>query len=128
MANKKPTVQALGIGGLFFRSKDPAALAAWYQTTFGIKPPGDGMPWETEAGITVFSPFEANTDYFGSARQWAMVNFRIANLDAAVAALKKAGVPLVKPVEAAEGIGRFAWVEDPEGNRIELWEPAAGAK
>jgi predicted enzyme related to lactoylglutathione lyase len=124
MAEKPPVVQALGVGGIFFRSKDPQALAAWYRSTFGIVGPGDGVPWQSEGGTTVFAPFDVDTDYFGPARQWAMVNFRIAGLDAAVAALARAGVPLVKPVEAMEGIGRFAWVEDPDGNRIELWEPA----
>ena len=127
MVESQPVVQALGIGGLFFRSKDPERLAQWYRSTFGIIPPGNGPPWHTQAGYTVFSPFEASTDYFGSPRQGHMVNFRIADLDAAVSALARAGVPLVKPIEEMEGIGRFAWVEDPEGNRIELWQPTGAA-
>lgn len=117
----------MGVGGIFFRAKDPRALAAWYQDTLGISGHEGGSPWRAQGGITVFAPFEADTDYFGPSGQWAMVNFRIADLDAAVAALADAGVPLVKDVEEMEGIGRFAWVEDPEGNRIELWEPAGPA-
>ncbi|MEA3190474.1 MAG: hypothetical protein QOD77_1056 [Thermoplasmata archaeon] len=123
-ATQQPVVQALGIGGVFFRAKDPQALAAWYHRTFGIAGPGDGEAWQTEAGTTVFCPFEAGTDYFGSPRQWAMLNFRVADLDGAVASLARAGVPLAKPAEEMAGIGRFAWVADPEGNRIELWQPA----
>jgi glyoxylase I family protein len=126
MGGAQPVVQALGIGGIFFRAQHPAALAAWYQEIFGIVGPGAGPPWKSEAGTTVFAPFEADTDYFGRAEQWAMVNFRIADMDAAIAALRRAEVRIVKPLEEMEGIGRFIWVEDPEGNRIELWEPAPG--
>ncbi|MDX1611377.1 MAG: VOC family protein, partial [Candidatus Thermoplasmatota archaeon] len=109
MTSNKPVVQALGVGGVFFRAKDPEGLAAWYERTLGIDQPGQGMPWMSEGGVTVFSPFEADSDYFGSQEQWAMINLRIADLDKAVDALAAAGVPLVKEVEEMEGIGRFAW-------------------
>lgn len=127
MVRGPPVVRALGVGGIFFRAKDPEALAAWYNETFGIPAAEGGPPWQAEGGVTVFAPFKADTDYFGPSGQWAMVNFRIGDLDAAVTALARAGVPLVKDIEEMEGVGRFAWVEDPEGNRIELWEPAEGA-
>ena len=113
-----------GIGGIFFRAKDPKALGAWYNQHFGI--PADPMtdgPWFPAAGPTVFAPFDADTEYFGGP-QGHMLNFRIKDLDAFCAALAAAGHPEVQPRESMEGIGDFAWIQDPEGNRIELWQPA----
>lgn len=116
-----------GIGGVFFRASDPGALAAWYDEHLGISPvpTGDGMrPWTQEAGETVFSPFPADTEYFGRPEQQWMINFRVRDLDAMLAQLRAAGAAVDDGVEAMEGIGRFGYVTDPEGNRIELWEPA----
>lgn len=120
------TVQVRGIGGAFFRARDPEALAKWYDEHLGIAPAGgDTMPWVAEGGVTVFAPFDADTDYFGGPQAF-MFNFRVDDLDGALEALGAKGIRQVKPVEEMEGIGRFGWIADPEGNRIELWQPAAG--
>jgi predicted enzyme related to lactoylglutathione lyase len=113
-----------GIGGVFFRSQDPASLAAWYEAHLGVKRTPESYeeePWYQEAGPTVFAPFEADTDYFDASKQW-MTNFRVANLDAMVAQLREAGVE-VDVADETYPNGRFAHLNDPEGNRIELWEP-----
>ena len=117
--------KALGSGGVFFRAKDPAALATWYQTHLGIDPAptGPGMlPWVTEAGVTVFAPFASDSDYFAEDRAF-MLNFRVAALDDALADLADAGIEASHHQEM-EGVGRFARIHDPEGNPIELWEAA----
>ena len=118
-------VKVLGIGGVFFRAKDPSALAEWYQTHLGIDPAPTSstmMPWTTETGVTIFSPFDKDTDYFPNDRGF-MLNFRIETLDAALEELSAAGVESADRLEM-EGVGRFARIHDPEGNPIELWEPA----
>ncbi|MDX8348663.1 VOC family protein [Cognatiyoonia sp. IB215446] len=115
------------IGGIFFRAKDPAALAAWYHEKLGINPvPQDpeGQPWMQEAGPTVFAPFAEDTDYFGRMDQQWMLNFRVRDLDAMIAQLEAAGIEIGRR-DDMEGIGRFARIHDPEGNPIELWEPVA---
>ena len=114
-----------GIGGLFFRAKDPAALGQWYQEHLGIDlAPGDysQKPWSQEAGPTVFAPFPQDTDYFGQfERQW-MINFRVRDLDAMVAQLRDANIDVSVDAETYPN-GRFARLQDPEGNPIQLWEP-----
>jgi predicted enzyme related to lactoylglutathione lyase len=113
-----------GIGGFFFRAKDPEALAAWYEQNLGIPPVGAAVgPWQTEAGTTVFTPFPADTDYFGRAEQQAMINLRVRDLDGLLRSLRAAGAA-VDEGTVDESYGRFGYVTDPEGNRIELWEPA----
>ena len=115
-----------GIGGFFFRAKDPAALAEWYEQHLGVtKTPNnyDDPVWEQVAGPTVFAPFPEDTDYFGSAEQEAMINFKVSNLDAMVDQLRGAGIEVKVEPEPYPN-GRFAHLSDPEGNRIELWEPA----
>ena len=115
-----------GIGGFFFRAKDPAALARWYETHLGINlaPTGpDTPPWISKEGVTVFSPFPADSDYFAAERAF-MLNFRVKDLDAMLNQLRDAGIE-VSHEQAMEGIGRFARIHDPEGNPIELWEPLA---
>lgn len=115
-----------GIGGVFFRANDPRGLAEWYETHLGVsKTPTsyEDEVWSQTAGETVFAPFPADTDYFGSdALQW-MINFRVDNLDAMAAQLTQAGIEVEVAPEAYPN-GRFAHLNDPEGNRIELWEPA----
>ena len=114
-----------GFGGFFFRAKDPAGLAKWYQDHLGVDPvPTDVemMPWMTDAGVTIFSPFDADTEYFAADKSF-MLNFRVADLDAMIAQLKSADIEVSHETEM-EGIGRFARIHDPEGNAIELWEPA----
>ena len=113
-----------GIGGVFFRARDPAALSAWYDRHLGVTDlAAGGLPWRQAEGFTVFQPFPADTDYFGADRQW-MINFRVADLDAMVAQLQAAGIEVETRAEWDSEVGRFARLHDPEGNPIELWEPA----
>jgi glyoxylase I family protein len=115
-----------GIGGVFFRAKDPKALALWYQQNLGIAPiPADykQQPWRQEAGPTAFAPFPADTSYFGRPEQSWMLNFRVADLDAMVKQLRAAQIE-VKVDPQPYPNGRFAHLHDPEGNPVELWQPA----
>jgi glyoxylase I family protein len=123
---KQPKERVDGIGGLFFRSHDPKALAEWYQSHLGIDPtPTDYKQpvWQQAAGPTVFTPFAMDTKYFGSPQQAWMVNFRVRNLDAMVAQLRASGIA-VDIDSAVYPNGRFARLHDPDRNPIELWEPA----
>jgi predicted enzyme related to lactoylglutathione lyase len=111
-----------GIGGVFFRAKDSNALTQWYKTHFGVTMEGY-EPWKQEAGPTVFMPFAGDTDYWPDSKQW-MINFRVTDLDALLAKLREAGVAVkTDPAWDSPEAGRFARVEDPEGNPVELWEP-----
>lgn len=115
-----------GIGGLFFRSHDPSALALWYQQHLGISltPTSlDQQPWQQQAGPTLFTPFKETTTYFGDASKVWMINFRVRNLDRIAAQLQAAGIA-VKVDPQSYGGARFARLHDPEGNPIELWQPA----
>ena len=112
--------RVLGIGGYFLRAADPAALSAWYRDHLGLD--ADDL-WRQDPGPTVFATFESGTDYFGSPEQRTMLNFRVRDLDAMVAQLRDAGADVAAETQDMEGIGRFGWVTDPEGNRIELWQP-----
>jgi catechol 2,3-dioxygenase-like lactoylglutathione lyase family enzyme len=114
-----------GIGGLFFRARDPEMLGGWYLSHLGIALTPTSYqetPWRQEAGPTVFAPFPETTDYFGAAHQVWMVNFRVRNLAAITAQLTAAGVAVVVDPEEYPN-GRFARLHDPEGNPVELWEP-----
>jgi glyoxylase I family protein len=114
----------LGIGGFFFRAKDPQALARWYETNLGICVyPATDEWWIQQGGPTVLAPFEEDTEYFGRPDQQAMVNFRVGDLDAMVAQLRRGGAIVSDEIQEA-AYGRFAWATDPEGNRFELWQPA----
>ena len=124
MADQRQKV--LGIGGFFFRADDPEALAVWYLEHLGVdRVPGDydTPPWRQEAGHTVFAPFAEVTDRLGGAARPFMLNFRVRDLDAMVAQLEAAGVAVKRDPEDHPN-GCFAWLNDPEGNPIELWEPA----
>jgi len=117
-----------GIGGFFFRANSQQGLIDWYRDNLGVEtmnPNGAGGVWMQAAGPTVFSPFPADTDYFGRPEQAYMLNFRVNDIDAMLAQLRSAGANVDARVESLEGIGRFGWVTDPEGNRIELWQPDA---
>ncbi|MDY0815842.1 VOC family protein [Kitasatospora purpeofusca] len=115
--------RVLGIGGYFLRAADPAALAVWYRDSLGLDTDEHGL-WQQEQGPTVFAAFESSTDYFGARTQQSMLNFRVRDLDAMLAQLRAGGVGVAEETQEMEGVGRFAWVTDPEGNRIELWQPA----
>jgi len=116
--------KVLGIGGVFFRAEDPVALSRWYRDRLGIDIIGEGV-WRQQEGPTVFAPFERATDYFGRESQQWMINFRVADLDAMIAQLEAAGIPVETRAEWDSEVGRFGRIHDPEGNPIELWEPAA---
>lgn len=118
-----------GIGGVFFRSKEPAALGRWYTETLGVDAYTDeqGLVWWQDAGPTVVTPFPLDTDYFGRREQATMLNFRVNDLDAMREQLRAAGAEVDEKTEVMEGIGRFGWATDPEGNRFELWEPDQAA-
>jgi glyoxylase I family protein len=114
-----------GIGGMFFRARDPAALGRWYAEHLGVglSPTSyEEQPWQQEAGPTVFAPFPASTTYFGGAKQTWMINFRVRSLLAMVAQLEAAGIEVEIDPETYPN-GRFARLSDPEANPIQLWEP-----
>jgi predicted enzyme related to lactoylglutathione lyase len=113
-----------GIGGVFFRARDPEALVAWYAEHLGVPVQPDGyVVFGESRDAHVWAPFREDTDYWPAAKQ-AMVNFTVSDLEAMLAQLREAGVEVDEKVEVLEGIGRFGWGVDPEGNRFELWEPA----
>jgi uncharacterized glyoxalase superfamily protein PhnB len=121
--------KALGIGGLFFRSKDPAALGAWYRDHLGFElTPWGGVVFplrhEEDRGgaCVVWSPFKADTSYFGSSDNAFMLNVRVRDLDAMRKQLIDSGCNVDEKVDVSDH-GKFGWVTDPEGRRIELWEP-----
>jgi predicted enzyme related to lactoylglutathione lyase len=125
------SMPVLGIGGLFFRARDPEALRAWYSEQLGVGagfgPEGtktdDPWQWQTAAGPVVFAPFKATTDYFAADKQW-MLNLRVSELDALLTKLTAAGINVERRAEwDAPETGRFARIHDPEGNAVELWEP-----
>ncbi len=115
--------RVLGIGGYFLRAADPDALRAWYQEALGLEL-DDNWLWQQAPGATVFATFDVDTDYFGRRTQQTMLNFRVRDLDAMLAQLRSHGADVADETEDMEGVGRFGWVTDPEGNRIELWQPA----
>ena len=118
--------KVLGIGGLFFRARNSQLLSQWYLTQLGVRPGPlvhDQTPWLQERGPTAFAPFDADTSYFGSAKNTWMVNFRVRDLDAMLAQLRAAGVDVALYALQYPN-GRFARLYDPEGNPIEPWEPS----
>jgi predicted enzyme related to lactoylglutathione lyase len=123
----------LGIGGIFFKAQDPEKLAAWYQEHLGLEVEEYGgvtfrEPQSADAvapkrqSYLVWSPFPADTDYFAPSTKPFMINFRVTDLDQLLAKLRAEGVAVDEKAEKSE-FGYFGWVMDPEGNRIELWEP-----
>lgn len=122
-----------GIGGIFFKAQDPQALGAWYRQHLGIgvgEWGGAAFRWATPdnptgTGTTVWSPFKADTTYFAPSTASFMINYRVDDLHALLAQLRAEGCQVDDKVEESE-YGKFGWVFDPEGNKIELWEPPAG--
>ena len=118
-----------GIGGVFFKARDPKALMAWYSRHLGVEQSfetGSVFQWGGEVkGSTTWSPFPESTTYFQPGTASFMINYRVDNLADLLAQLKEQGIEEVRPMEESE-FGKFACVLDPEGNAIELWEPAEG--
>ena len=119
-----------GIGGLFFKAKDPKKIKEWYAKHLGFEADENGtvrFGWKDnenpqETGWTIWSPFEQNTTYFEPSKKSFMFNYRVDDLNALLDQLRKEGVQVEDRTEEYE-YGRFGWIMDPEGNRIELWEP-----
>jgi predicted enzyme related to lactoylglutathione lyase len=120
--------RVVGIGGVFFKCRDPRALAEWYREHLGVPvEPGQTYgPFTSTAGgeATVWSVFPADTKYFGPGPSPVMVNYRVKDLDAMLTQLRAAGAQVEDRVEDYD-YGRFGWASDPEGNRFELWQPRA---
>ena len=118
--------RVLSIGGVFFKARDPAALAAWYREHLGVPvEPGQchgPFAGADAQGTTVWSTFADDSDYFGDPAARCMINYRVADLDAMLAQLRAAGATVDERIQD-EDYGRFGWAVDPEGNRFELWEP-----
>ena len=122
-----------GIGGIFFKAKDPVALRAWYQKHLGI----DVLEWggavftwtdssgNPTAGTTIWSIGEASGDHFAPSRSTFMVNYRVENLAGLLQALREEGCNVLEKTDDSE-FGKFGWVMDPEGNKVELWQPPEG--
>jgi len=113
-------MRVLGIGGLFFRARDPAALTEWYETH--LMPGTAAHNWQQEAGQTVFSPFSQDSTYFAADKQF-MLNLRVEGIDALIEKLRASGIAVETRAEWDGDYGRFARIHDPEGNPIELWQP-----
>lgn len=118
-----------GLGGIFFKARDPKALYEWYRRHLGIESAADGSGamWRDAdhpelSGFNVFAIFPHDTKYFGPGPSSFMLNFRVDNLAELLKALREEGVPVEDKVEEYD-YGKFAWITDPEGNRVELWEP-----
>lgn len=123
-----------GLGGVFFKNRDHEAVQSWYHQHLGI----DSSPYgchsflwkdanSEEMGYTVWSPFKGDTEYFGSGDQQFMVNYRVDDLEQLLKVLAEEGVEIAAPMEQHEN-GKFGWIVDPEGRRIELWEPVPADK
>lgn len=129
-ATTAPTKKVTGIGGIFFKCKDPKKLKAWYQQHLGLNttPYGASFEWyqgadSTKKGSTQWNPFDEKTKYFDPSTKDFMINYRVENLVELVEELQKEGVPVVDKIETFD-YGKFVHIMDMEGNKIELWEPA----
>jgi predicted enzyme related to lactoylglutathione lyase len=114
--------KVLGVGGVFFKARNPVALRAWYRDHLGVPIDEWGGTFFEDNGPFVWSVFEPTSTYLGSGAAPFMINYRVRDLDAMLAQLRAAGCAVDDKVQD-EGYGRFGWVTDPEGNRVELWQP-----
>lgn len=129
-----PAERVTGIGGVFFKANDPKALSVWYRETLGVAILPEGhfaaFEWREHAnpdctGVTIWSLFRGDSSYFAPSEAPFMINYRVNDLDRMLAHLRARGVTIEGDV-LVEANGRFAWIMDPEGNKIELWEPKRG--
>lgn len=127
--DKTTMKKVTGIGGIFFKCKDPNKMKEWYKTHLGLNTNDYGATFEwreasdsTKKGVTQWSPFEDSTKYFEPSTKDFMINYRVENLEALVEQLKKEGVTIVDKIETYD-YGKFVHIVDVEGNKIELWEP-----
>ena len=119
-----------GIGGIFFKCKDPEKIKEWYKTHLGFEldPYGSKFDWKpadkpTKNAYTVWSPFAEETEYFNPSNKDFMINYRVENIEDLVTELRKEGITILDEIEEYEGLGKFIHIMDIEGNKIELWEP-----
>ena len=120
----------IGLGGVFFLSEDPDATKAWYRDVLGVEDQGFGFAFShaksaekfPKGAMSIFSPFKADSDYFSPSSETVMFNLMVDDLDAVLKRIADAGVEQTQPAETHE-YGRFAWVMDPDGRKVELWEP-----
>ena len=124
-----PMKKVTGIGGIFFKCKDPKKIREWYQSHLGINTNQYGAVFEwrqgadsTRKGFTQWSPFAEKTKYFEPSTKDFMINYRVENLEVLVEELKKEGVTIADKIETV-GYGKFVHILDVEGNKVELWEP-----
>ncbi len=117
--------RVIGLGGIFFKAKDPKALYEWYREHLGIEgAEGTGAIFRDEfPAVNVWSIFPQDTKYFAPSQSGFMFNLRVDNLDELLKALREEGVQVDDKVERSSDYGNFGWIMDPEGNRVELWEP-----
>ena len=133
MATTTIEKRVTGIGGVFFKARDPKALGEWYRKHLGVEVEdwgGAAFQWAspdnpTGRGTTIWSPFKADTSYFAPSQASFMVNFRVRDLHRLLAVLRAEGCQVDDKTDESE-YGKFGWVIDPEGNKVELWEPPEG--
>lgn len=133
MEPTEPMKRVSGIGGIFFQAKDPAALRSWYQKHLGIEVQewgGAAFSWsdsngQPAGGSTIWNIAPAGSDYFAPGRSTFMINYRVTDLHALLNQLRSEACEVLDKCEESE-FGKFGWVIDPEGNKIELWEPPPG--
>lgn len=118
-----------GIGGVFFKCKNPVKIKDWYKTHLGLETDAYGTSFEwrqadepEKKGFTQWSPFSENSEYFEPSKSTLMINYRVENLEDLVKVLKSEGVKVLDEIETFE-YGKFVHILDPEGNKVELWEP-----
>jgi len=123
--------KVIGIGGVFFKAADTEKTKAWYVKNLGLQADEHGyvcLPWREKDSnrehITVWSPFKEDTTHFAPSNKPYMINYVVDDLDGMLKQMREAGATVDDKVQAEEGYGRFGWAMDPDGTRIELWEPA----
>jgi len=117
--------RVIGIGGIFFKARNKDRLLGWYREHLGVDVQDWGGAMFAGDGQTVWTVFKHDSDYFGPGEQRYMINYRVSNLDRILARLRAEGVTVDARTEESE-FGKFGWIVDPEGNRVELWETTGG--